>query len=82
MAEETLENARELLCRVAGRLDDMDGVLEHVQGLVGQAIRDGDELYFVQSQEVDGVFDAMDRIAGLASEVLKLLGEYPGGGEE
>ena len=82
MAKETMENARELLYRVGDMLTDMDDILESVQGLVGQAVRDREELEFVQSQEVDGVFDAMERIMELTSECLILLDEYPKDEEE
>lgn len=84
MAEriETEENARALLESLAERLDEMDDILEHVQGLVGQAIRNRDELEFVVSQEIDPVFDALERIADLNAECMMFLDEYPNGCEE
>ena len=81
MATETRENARLLLERLADRTDDMIRVLENVSVAIAQAMDGGDELEFVVSQDIDLVFDALERVADLNAECMMFLDEYPNGEE-
>lgn len=81
MATETRENARLLLEKLADGAYDMIRLLENVSEAIAQAMNGGDELEFVISQDIDPVFDALEKVADLNAECMMLLDEYPNGEE-